>query len=128
MKRRAGWQTWREKQVLPRPSLREMLSASAYLLALGVALVVGVALPLVALLFLMSFVPPRGLEQPILVVIGLGFVLFAVWGFVRIATGKSAPGTTRRQKVFAGTMLVLLGLGGAGFLAAGIASRSGVGF
>ena len=128
MKRRAGWRTWREKQVLPRPSFREMFSESAYLLALGVALVVGVALPFVALLFLMSFVPSRGMEQPILVVIGLGFVLVAAWGLVRIATGKSVPGTTRRQKVFAGIVLVALGLGGAGFLAAGIASRSGAGF
>jgi hypothetical protein len=128
MRRRAGWQTWREKQVLPRPSLREMLSATAYLMALGVALVVGVALPVVALLYLMTVEPSRELEQPILVVAGLGMALLAAWGLVRIATGKSAPETTRRQKVFAGIVLVGLGLGGAGFLAAGIASRSGAGF
>lgn len=108
--------------------MREVLANSAYLLALGVALVLGVALPFVALLFLISFVPSREMEQPISLVFGLGMILVAAWALVRIATGKSVPGTTRRQKVVAGILLVVLGLGGVGLLVAEIASRSGTAF
>jgi hypothetical protein len=126
MKRRAGRQTSGEKQ--PPPRSRGVLAVSVWLLVLGVAFVLNVVLPFVGGSLLKVIVPWREIEQPLSVLLGLGFVLGAAGGLVRIATGNSVPGTTGRQKVYAGIVLVALGLGGAGFLAFGLAPRSGAGF
>jgi hypothetical protein len=79
MKRRAGRQTSGEKQ--PPPRSRGVLAVSVWLLVLGVAFVLSVVLPFVGGSLLKVIVPWREIEQPLSLLLGLGFVLGAAGGW-----------------------------------------------
>jgi hypothetical protein len=101
------WKTWREKQRAEEAawSWRELISESSTLVGVGLALIIGAVGGVLALTvginLLAAWIVGALVRPPLPALIGFVTILLAAWGLVRIATGRSQPGTSRRNKIIA---------------------------
>ena len=123
------WKTWREKKLAEESSWswREAVSEGGYFVAVGLALIIGVVGALVALTvgidLLAGWVVCLLMKPPLPALMGAGTILFAAWALVRIATGHSPPGTSRRDKIMAALLLTIVGVIGVAVLLSAIAPQ-----
>lgn len=125
------WKTWREKKLAEKSSAwswREAVSEGGSFVAAGLALIIGVIGALVAMTVGIDLLARwmMGLlsTPPVPALIPAGMVRFAGWGLVRIATGHSTTGTSRRDQIIAVLVLILCALIGVAVFVAGIAPQA----